>query len=274
MSTGFAFAALLLAGNPVGVRFERSFDEAMKKARAQHKPVMIDFWAEWCGWCHRLDKTTYVDPAVVKLSQDFVAAKIDTEGSPAETAVAERFDVTSLPTILFVTPGGHQIFRVNGFQGPGKFPRTLERAKETALKLMAYEAVLEKNPRDAAATAALGTHLFEQELFDEAGTLLSRSAKDDAQEPASTRRQTRMLLAIIQNYDRNYAGAEGLLKEALSIRPAGEDEAKLLFVLGRTYMKSGRAPEARKTMQQIVTSHPQSPMAQKAREQIAVLDQR
>ena len=274
MSPGFALAALLLAGNPAGVRFERSFDEAVKKARAQRKPVMIDFWAEWCGWCHRLDKTTYVDPAVVKLSQDFVAVKIDTEGSPAETEVAERLDVTSLPTILFVTPGGHQILRVNGFQGPGKFPRTLERAKEAAVKIMGYETALEKNPRDPAATAALGTHLFEQELFDEARTFLSRAARDDAPEPPSTRRQTRMLLAIIQNYDRKYAEAEALLKEALGIRPAGEDEAKLLFILGRTYMKWGRPAEARKVMQQIVLNHPQSPMAPKAQEQIAQLDQR
>ena len=38
------------------------FDEALKKARSQNKPLMVDFWAEWCGWCHRLDKTTYVDP--------------------------------------------------------------------------------------------------------------------------------------------------------------------------------------------------------------------
>ena len=274
MSAGFALVALLLAGNPAGVRFERSFDEAVKKARAQRKPVMIDFWAEWCGWCHRLDKTTYVDPAVVKLSQDFVAVKIDTEGSPAETEVAERLDVTSLPTILFVTPGGHQILRVNGFEGPGKFPRTLERAKEAAVKIMGYETALEKNPRDPAATAALGTHLFEQELFDEARTFLSRAARDDAPEPPSTRRQTRMLLAIIQNYDRNYAEAQALLKEALGIRPAGEDEAKLLFILGRTYMKWGRPAEARKVMQQIILNHPQSPMAPKAQEQIAQLDQR
>lgn len=274
MSMGLALAALLMTGPPGGVRFEKTFDEAWKKARAQRKAVMIDFWAEWCGWCHRLDKTTYLDPAVVKLSQDFVATKIDTEGSPSEIEVAERFDVTSLPTILFVTPGGHQVLRVNGFQGPGKFPRTLERARETAQKVMGYETALDKNPKDAAALAALGTHLFEQELFEEARGLLSRAARDDSGQPPSTRRQTRMLLAIIQNYDRKYAEAEALLKEALAIEPVGEDEAKLLFVLGRTYLKWGRPADGRKVMQKIILKHPQSPMAPKAQEQISQMSQR
>jgi len=274
MSASLALAAFLVAGPPGGVHFERTFDEAMKKARAQRKAVMIDFWAEWCGWCHRLDKTTYVDPAVVKLSQDFVAAKVDTEGTPGEIEVAERFDVTSLPTILFVTPGGHQVLRVNGFQGPGKFPRTLERAREASLKVMGYETALDKNPKDPAALASLGTHLFEQEVFEEARGLLYRAAKGDAGQPPTTRRQTRMLLAIIENYDRNFPEAEALTKEALAIGPAGEDEAKLLFILGRTYMKWGRPAEARKVMQQIILKHPQSPMAPKAQEQIAQMSQR
>jgi tetratricopeptide (TPR) repeat protein len=83
-----------------------------------------------------------------------------------------------------------------------------------------------------------------------------------------------MLLAIIENYDRKFAEAEALTKEALGIGPAGEDEAKLLFILGRTYMKWGRPAEARKVMQQIILKHPQSPMAPKAQEQIAQMSQR
>ena len=51
---------------------------------------MVDFWAEWCGWCHHLDTTTYVDPTVVKLAHDFVAVKVDTEGKAS---------------MLFETPG-------------------------------------------------------------------------------------------------------------------------------------------------------------------------
>jgi len=83
-----------------------------------------------------------------------------------------------------------------------------------------------------------------------------------------------MLLAIIQNYDRKYAEAEALLKGALRIKPAGEDEPKILFVLGRTYASWGRREEAQKTMQAILRDHAGSPMAEKARETLLALDRK
>src|SRR5262249_46973459 len=254
------------------VRWGRQFDEALKRAKAGGKPVLVDFWADWCGWCHRLDKTTYVDPAVVERLESFVPVKVNTEGTRKEAEVAMHYDVSSLPTLVFVTPSGRQIARVNGFQGPGTFPRTLDKAGEEARKVMGWEDAIDRNPKDAGALSSLGVHLFDQEFYEESRDLLYRATAVDADRPLETRRRSRLLLAMIQNYDKKFADAEPLLKEALGLRPPPDDEAKLLFVLSRTYLGSGRQPEARKTLQTLLRDHPQSPIAQKARDTLASLD--
>src|SRR5437867_13369404 len=100
-----------------GIRWERSFEEALKKAKASRKPILVDFWAEWCGWCHRLDKTTYVDPAVVRKAEDIVAAKVNTDGSPRDTEVALRDDAQSTPTSVFLSPEGRPIQPLSDLQG-------------------------------------------------------------------------------------------------------------------------------------------------------------
>jgi thioredoxin-like negative regulator of GroEL len=275
MTSALVSLALLVGGHgPAGIKWERSFESATKKARAANKPIMIDFWAEWCGWCHRLDQTTYVDPRVVKLAEDFVTVKVDTEGGSKDAAVAARYDVTTLPTIAFVSPTGRPLMRLNGFQGPGQFPVTLAAAREVAGRVMAWEAALERDARDAVALMKLGVHLFEQESYAESRDLLARAARHDHERPAPERKKTRMLLGIIQNYDRKYAEAEALLKEALAMRPSGEEEPKILYVLGRTYLAWGRAGEARAAMEQILEAHPQSPIAAKARDTLAALERK
>jgi thioredoxin-like negative regulator of GroEL len=269
-----ALALLLGGGGKPSLQWERGFDEALKKAKAAGKPVMIDFWAEWCGWCHRLHQTTYVDPRVVKLGEDFVAVRIDTEAGGRQTAIAQRYEVQTLPTILFVSPLGRVVLRVNGFQGPGQFPATLEKARHVAARVMAWEAAIETDGKDAHALMKLGTHLFEQEVYEESRELLSRAARHDQRDPVSERKRTRMLIGIIQTYDKKYPEAEDVLKDALALKPPDELEPRLLFVLGRTYVNWGKLDKARTAMQEILSAYSASPVAAKARETLAALDRK
>ena len=268
------------AGAPAAatLKWEKGFEDAARKARRVAKPLLVDFWADWCGWCDRLDHTTYADPFVARKAQDFVAVKVNTEGSRHEVEVAVKYDVTALPTILFLSPEGRQLLRVNAYQGPGQFPHTMDDALAKARQVIPLEEALARNPDDAKALAGLGTHLYEvgtdyyqEQCLDEARELLKRAVAHDADEPLEDRRHTRLLLAVLHNVDRNFAEAERLVKDALSLGPRGEDEPRLLFVLGRTYVSWGRQDEGLATMEIIVRQYPQSPVAQKARETLMTL---
>lgn len=276
--TGSLLAAALLLGagaqHPVGVRWERNFDTAVKKAKAQNKALMVDFWADWCGWCRQLDQTTYVDPDVVRLSADFVPVKVNTEGSRSDARVAQRYGVSSLPTIAFLSPSGRPLLVVNGFQGPGTFPHLMDSARQAGAQVLEWEAALDKDPNNAEALIKLGVHVFEQEAYEDARDLLMRAVRVDANRPVAERKQARMLLGIIHHYSRKYADAEAVLKEALALRPAGPYEAQILYVLGRTYKAWGRVDQARPVLQQVVKSYPDSPFAQRAQETLVVLDRR
>ena len=60
-----------------GIAWHESFETARQAARQQNKPMMVDFYAEWCAKCRELDAYTYSEPEVAKAAEGLVAVKID-----------------------------------------------------------------------------------------------------------------------------------------------------------------------------------------------------
>jgi thioredoxin-related protein len=57
-----------------------SFEEAAKRSEKSPRKIVIDIYTSWCGWCKRLDATTYQDPEVIKyINKKFYAVKLDAE---------------------------------------------------------------------------------------------------------------------------------------------------------------------------------------------------
>jgi thiol:disulfide interchange protein DsbD len=101
-----------------------SFEQVLARARSEGRPVMIDFFAEWCAACKELDRETYPALPVIEEAGRFINVKIDaTNSDDALDALMERFGVEGLPTVAFVSSNG-QILpnpRVTGFLEPDPF---------------------------------------------------------------------------------------------------------------------------------------------------------
>ena len=76
---------------------DSNFDEVVLKS---DKPVIVDFWAEWCGPCRM------IAPIIEDLSKEYagrlVVTKCDIDNSPG---VAARFGIRNIPTVLFFKEG-------------------------------------------------------------------------------------------------------------------------------------------------------------------------
>lgn len=99
------------------------FHEALNLAQTEGKPVMVDFYADWCEWCRKLDAETYTDRRLAAfLEERFVTLKIDVDDR--ETLVlVDRYQIWELPTIVFLTPAGEEVGRIVGYRPPDEFYR-------------------------------------------------------------------------------------------------------------------------------------------------------
>lgn len=79
-----AYAFIVIPSNSTAAAEEEikwyTFDEAVKLSEKKPKKIFIDLYTDWCGWCKRMDATTFKDPAVAKyMNANFYPVKFDAE---------------------------------------------------------------------------------------------------------------------------------------------------------------------------------------------------
>ena len=112
-----------------GVRFKRiktveDLQRELAAASAAGKPVMLDFYADWCTDCHRLEKYTFADPKVAAILKDAVLLQADvTANDEADKALLKHFRIPGPPSIMFFGPDGKErrAYRLVGYMDPEKF---------------------------------------------------------------------------------------------------------------------------------------------------------
>jgi thioredoxin-related protein len=119
-------AAAFLAGSAVAASPLQwhTFEEGMALGNSQSKKVFLFFWADWCQYCHTMEKETFRNPAIVKLLKEgFITVKVDAE---SEKRLSNMFRVKGLPDNWFFSESGEIIGHRPGYIPPDTFLKILK----------------------------------------------------------------------------------------------------------------------------------------------------
>lgn len=105
------------------VTWETSYDNALKIARATNKPIIIDFWASWCGPCKKMDSDVWNDEGIQIELQNFVSLKLDID---YENKIASKYNVRGIPNIVIIDGWGNILYHSVGYKDKSKTSKLLK----------------------------------------------------------------------------------------------------------------------------------------------------
>ncbi len=259
----WATAAVILAGlascgskpkPPSEITFVKDFRQAKAMALKANKPMIIDFYTDWCKWCKVLDTTTYVDSQVISMSTDNIFVKINAE---ADSELAQSYGVEGYPTVVITKPSGEEIDRIRGYVAPKDFYNQVQLYLQGKETLDDYLTRLQSEPGNIDYLMTISDKYVARSQFDKA---IEYSQKAVDLDPDNKQEYGAMAMAAIANakgMSKDYAGAIEKCHEIIDRFPDSPEADDATAMLGYFTYKQGDPKTALTLFREYVEKYPQ-----------------
>ena len=192
-------AALLLAA-PSGAHAEIPWTHDVKQARADalrdHQPILLDFWATWCGPCNVMDTEVFSQERVATAMKKVRPVRIDID---RQVDVTRKYDVAGTPTLIVTDALGNELFRHGGLISADQLLGLLAELPADISRINALAASVSRDKGNFAALRDLGEELAAHAFFRASNEHYTRALKTKQGRERAEPRAT-ILQALARNH--------------------------------------------------------------------------
>jgi thioredoxin-related protein len=254
-----AVFALLLCSQAFAAGWNKSLASAQKNAKTKNQLIFVDLFADWCGWCHRMEQEVFPSEAFQKVTDDMILLRLNTEDGADGSKLAQRFQVTTLPTFLVLTPDLGLAGVIRGYAPANEFS---PKVSDIETQYAAFRKRVTDEPKyktDYQKRLDLAREFTQRASYDQSELRLKRLIAEP-KIPADIRDRAYYELAAAQFFQNNYVGATATIKKLNTMATKGEALERARLLQGDVYLRQGNTLAAVTEFRAFKTAFPSSAM--------------
>ncbi|EMO14766.1 PF03190 family protein [Leptospira santarosai str. CBC523] len=223
------------------IQWEKSVKTAFEKAKTEGKPIFIDVYADWCGYCKTLKNEIYPKKEVQLELSKFVALSLDGDTFPN---LKRKYGIKGYPSILFLDKNGSLIDKITGMPDSKMILKLLKNAYSRKNLEKEYLEKLAKDPNGVKTNFQTGVYYFEAKEYAKAVRFFQKAIDTDDTRNTDKKHDALFNLGISYLEVGNFKSAIATFNSYISRYPNG-DLSSVLFFRANAYEELNQKEEAK-----------------------------
>ena len=229
------------------IRWIEDLEAASQLAADYEKLMLIEFYSDQCYWCDQLDRNTFTDAEIIRLTSEFVCLKLNSSTDENALTLAKKYDISGYPTTIFAESGAEEIDRIFGYQDPQAFRPVMEQLLRDQKQIEELKHRISQYPDELESNFRLAMLYLKRKKIDHAVPLIQKLSDTNL----SKADQTQLLMAygIALAVAKRYSEALDSFEQVIRVSPKNELLGQKQYYLGITHGTLGNFDQCQAMLQ-------------------------